>query len=121
MKLKLLKYIFIVFLVSIFLENVVYRLLNGKFSLNNIIFFKVTLYAQSILLFINLTILLLNTENYYYLKKIVFYFLQIIYAIIFLCIDEYWKDDILTIFIPFFSIQTFFYFKVKNMFSRVSN
>jgi hypothetical protein len=98
------------------LDNIIYKIINGNFDIDNMLFFIITLRLQFLLSFINLFILFTNSKNYYYLGKILFYVPQLISIVILIMFDGYWKENIFTIYIPFFVIQTFFYFEIKKRF-----
>lgn len=91
--------------------------MNGSFSLDNIIFLKISIYIQFLLSIINFLILFANIKNFYYVGKILFYIPQFVCVFILLIMDDYWKENIITIYFPFFVVQTFFFFKLKKMFS----
>ena len=120
MKLKILKYIIISWFICIFIGNIVYKLLYGN-SLANILFFKVTVYIQFLLSFINLTILFINSKNYHYLGNILFFLPQIFVVCFLLTQDGYLKDMVYCCYVPFFIVQVLFYFKIKNMFTNLDD
>ena len=115
MKLKILKYIFICYILTFFIGNIVYSLLNGDFSLDNILFIKVIIYTQFLLSGINCITLFVNSEYYYYLGKYLFFFPQLICVFIFILLDHYYKENLFTLYIPFFTVQTFFFLRVKKL------
>lgn len=121
MKSKMLTYIITSYVINIIIGNIIYKIINGSFDLDNILFLSVTLRLQFLLSFLNLFILFTNGKNYYYLSKILFYVPQLICIVVLIMFDGYWKENLFTIYLPFFIVQTFFYFKVKKMFIDLEN
>lgn len=118
MKLKILKYIIISFFISFLLGNIIYKITKSTPSAIEVF---VSFWTQFILSIINCFILFTNSKNYYYAGKFLFYVPQFICITILLMLDDYWKESIFIIYLPFFIVQTYFYFKVKKMFSDLDS
>jgi hypothetical protein len=118
MKLRILKYIIVSFFFSFLLSNIIFKITKSTPSAIEI---YISFWTQFILSIINCFILFTNSKNYYYAGKILFYVPQFIGITILLMLDDYWKESISTWYVPFFIVQTLFYFKVKKMFSDLDN
>lgn len=117
MKLKMIKYIIVCFFASIILGNIMFSVVHKNYSLANALFFVASISVQFILSIVNLIILFINQKNYYYLVNCLFFLPQLAIVIIFLMLEENSKDSIITFYIPFFIVQTLFYFRVRKLFS----
>ncbi|GEM55844.1 hypothetical protein B0A58_15140 [Flavobacterium branchiophilum NBRC 15030 = ATCC 35035] len=121
MKLKIIKYIIICYFLSIILGSIFYSFAHKNYSLANALFFAASIKMQLIFSIINLFILFINKKNYYYLGSLVFFIPQLITVTFLLSLGGYSKDSTLTFYLPFFIVQTLFYFKVKKMFSDLDD
>jgi hypothetical protein len=63
MKSKILIYIISCFVLSVVLGNIIYKLINGSFDRDNILFFVISIYTQFLLSTINILILFVNSKN----------------------------------------------------------
>jgi hypothetical protein len=112
MKLNLLKYIIFFFFISCVLGIFIHKVYAGTPS-------AIDVYAifsiQSILGLTNLLILILSKKNYHKLGNILFFLPQILVAITISTTGDYLKFCIFYCYTPFFIVQLYLQFKVKEI------